>query len=267
VVSAIGRGAQYVIRAGKVLLRGVGRAIGQGVKQLRKLGARLLARSRFKGFRIRTEGRRWVLEGRINPWVLLASGRIVEVESVPEDARVGRVVEDIVDGQPGRVVAAGSEPPHAADVVRVVGESPPDPLSVQRAVSRLDDMAERVADLERKAADGRRLSIQENQELQTLRRELATPRSLSASKPFVEARSDATRIMPLEASVSPREVPYLERAQRLMNDLNKPEATFGDGSVAMAIVGEQIAGGETARALIDETLHLANPTLKRGESI
>jgi hypothetical protein len=52
-----------------------------------------------------------------------------------------------------------------------------------------------------------------------------------------------------------------------MNDLNKPEATFGDGSVAMAIVGEQIAGGETARALIDETLHLANPTLKRGESI
>jgi len=72
----IARGVQYVIRAGKVLLRGVGRAISRGVKRLRELGARLLSRSRFKGFRIRIEGRTFILEGRINPWVVIARGEL-----------------------------------------------------------------------------------------------------------------------------------------------------------------------------------------------
>ena len=76
VVAAIGRGAQYVIKAGKVLLRGVGQAISRGIKSLREFGARLLSRSRFKGFRIRIQGRQWLLEGRINPWVLLADGNV-----------------------------------------------------------------------------------------------------------------------------------------------------------------------------------------------
>jgi hypothetical protein len=110
----LARGAQYVIRAGKVLLRGVGRAVSRGVKRLRELGARLLARTKFKGFRIRVAQRRWNLEGRINPWVLLASGRIVEVETLPKDAKVGKMVDDVVDGQPGRVVATGTEPPDVA---------------------------------------------------------------------------------------------------------------------------------------------------------
>src|SRR5262245_16856132 len=92
------RGAQYVLRAGKVLLRGVGRGIGKVAKRIKDLGARLLAKTRFKGFRIRIERRRWLLEGRINPWVLLASGRIVEVEKLPDNAKVGDVVDDIVDG-------------------------------------------------------------------------------------------------------------------------------------------------------------------------
>jgi hypothetical protein len=254
---AIRSGAQYVLRAGKVLLRGVGRGFGRGVKRLRDLGARLLGRTRFKGFRIRVAQRRWRLEGRINPWVLLASGRIVEVERLPEDARVGTMVDDVVDGQPGRVVATGTEPPDMGDVARAVGDAPAEPVSVQRALRKLDDMAERVAELERKQADGRRLSQQENQELQALRRQLDTPAPLRDSAPFAEARSDATRLMPLDAHVSPRELPHLEQAQRLMNELNKRGATFGDGSVAMSILGEQIAGGQTARAVIGETLHLA----------
>ncbi len=70
----LARGAQYLIRAGKVLLRGVGRAVSRGVKHLRELGARLLSRTRFKGFRIRITGRRFVLEGRINPWVKIVDG-------------------------------------------------------------------------------------------------------------------------------------------------------------------------------------------------
>lgn len=63
--------------------------------------------------------------------------------------------------------------------------------------------------------------------------------------------------MPPDAAVSPREVPYLDQAQRLMNELNKPLAKFGDGSVAMSILGEQVAGGETAKAILGETLHFA----------
>jgi hypothetical protein len=70
------RGAGYVIKAGKVLLRGPGRAIANGVKRLKNLGARLLAKTRFNGFRIRITGRRFVLEGKINPWVVLASGEL-----------------------------------------------------------------------------------------------------------------------------------------------------------------------------------------------
>ncbi|TMQ21919.1 MAG: hypothetical protein E6J90_13170 [Deltaproteobacteria bacterium] len=167
------------------------------------------------------------------------------------------MVDDIVDGQPGRVVATGSEPPDVGDVRRALGDPVPEPIGVQRAVRRLDDLAERIADLERKQAAGRRLSQLENQELQALRRELGTPQSLSTSKPFVEARSEATRVMPLDAKVLPREVPHLEQAQRLMNELNKAGATLGDGSVAMSILGEQVAGGQTARALIGDTLHFA----------
>jgi hypothetical protein len=257
VVAAIGRGSQYVIRAGKVLLRGVGEAVARGVKSLRELGARLLSRTRFKGFRIRVAERRWNLEGRINPWVVLASGRIVEVDSLPKDAKAGNMVEDVVDGQPGRVVSVGSEPPDVGDVARALGEPPADPMAVQRAIRRLDTTAERIAELERKVASGRRLSQLENQELYNLREELKAPQSLSTSEPFVNARSDATRVMPLDAEVPPRQVPYVEQAQRLMNELNKPGATFGDGSVAMSIVGEQVAGGQAARAVIGKTLHYA----------
>jgi hypothetical protein len=240
-----------------VLLRGIGRAISRGVKRLRELGARLLARTRFKGFRIRVAQRRWNLEGRINPWVLLASGRIVEVEALPKDAKLGNMVDDVVDGQPGRVVATGAEPPDVDDVARAIGEPVAAPNGVQRALGRLENAAERIAELERKQANGRRLSQLENQELRTLRAEIETPRSLSTSEPFAGARSDATRIMPLDAKVLPREVPHLEQAQRLMNELNKPRATLGDGSVAMSILGEQVAGGQTARALIGDTLHFA----------
>jgi hypothetical protein len=77
------RGAQYVLKGGKVLLRGAGQGISRGVKRLRELGARLLQRTRFKGFRIRIQGRRFVVEGKINPWVKLVEGKI-EVSNKPK---------------------------------------------------------------------------------------------------------------------------------------------------------------------------------------
>ena len=42
--------------ASKVLLRGAGQGIARGAKRLRDLGARLLQRTRFEGFRIRIRG-------------------------------------------------------------------------------------------------------------------------------------------------------------------------------------------------------------------
>jgi hypothetical protein len=70
------RGVGYLLKGGKVLLRGVGQGISRGVQRLRDLGARLLSRTRFKAFRIQLQGLRFRLEGRINPWVLLATGEV-----------------------------------------------------------------------------------------------------------------------------------------------------------------------------------------------
>jgi hypothetical protein len=75
-VRALVRGAQYVIRAGKVPLRSVGGAVSPGVKWLRELDARLPSRRRFKAFRLRIEGPHWFFEGKLNPWVLIADGTI-----------------------------------------------------------------------------------------------------------------------------------------------------------------------------------------------
>jgi hypothetical protein len=73
-VNLVKRGANFLIKGSKVLLRGAGDAIGRAVKSLRELGEKLLAKTKFKGFRFKIEGKRWALEGRINPWVLLATG-------------------------------------------------------------------------------------------------------------------------------------------------------------------------------------------------
>ena len=79
-VNLVKRGVNYLIKGSKVFLRGAGDAIGRAVKSLREMGERLLARTKFKGFRFRIEGRRWELEGRINPWVLLATGKVEYVK-------------------------------------------------------------------------------------------------------------------------------------------------------------------------------------------
>jgi hypothetical protein len=90
-VGAARRAGQFLIKGGKVLLRGAGDAIQRGVKSLRGLGERLLARTRFRGFRIRVAGGRWVLEGRINPWIVLATGTIQVL------ARSASEIDDLVD--------------------------------------------------------------------------------------------------------------------------------------------------------------------------
>lgn len=133
------RGVGYVIKGGKVLLGGVGRGIAKGAKRLRDLGARLLSRTRFKGFRIRIANRRFKLEGRINPWVLLADGDVKYLEA-DEVTRLGsrkgnfRLGEEItdIDGVKGVVVGTRKSAPtdlvnkleHISDVTKADLESP-----------------------------------------------------------------------------------------------------------------------------------------------
>lgn len=74
------RGAQWAIKGGKVLFRGIGRGLGKAARAVREFGARLLARTKFKGFRVRIRNRRFKLEGKINPWVTIAEGDIVHAE-------------------------------------------------------------------------------------------------------------------------------------------------------------------------------------------
>lgn len=79
-VKLLARGVKFIIEKGKILFKGIfGSGLGKRLKSLRELGKNLLERLRFKKFRIRFESRRFVLEGFINPWVLLATGEIREV--------------------------------------------------------------------------------------------------------------------------------------------------------------------------------------------
>jgi Domain of unknown function (DUF4157) len=102
-VRAIGRGGRYVLRTagavitrGKLMLQGIRGRIGQGIRTLEELGERLLSRLRFRGFRIRLSRRWFFIDAYINPWRLVAQGRIDWVEG---EGRVGtRLGEGIVVG-------------------------------------------------------------------------------------------------------------------------------------------------------------------------
>ena len=71
-------GARALVRNGKIAMKGVRKGFARGAKTFDDLGQRLSRRLRFRKFRISVERRRFKLEGQMNPWVLLASGKIEE---------------------------------------------------------------------------------------------------------------------------------------------------------------------------------------------
>ncbi|MGF1991763.1 MAG: eCIS core domain-containing protein [Nostoc sp. ZfuVER08] len=78
---AVIKGAKYIIQKGKVLFKGIAETgIGKQFKKLEDLGRGLLDRMRFKAFRIRLANRRFLLEGLINPWIIIAQGNIKQVQ-------------------------------------------------------------------------------------------------------------------------------------------------------------------------------------------
>lgn len=121
----IGRGMKFIIEKGKVLFKGIaGSGIGKRLKSLAELGKNLLERMRFKKFRIRFANGLFKLEGFINPWILLAEGKVKYVEqadikrvSGEGTAQVGDLVkygrkEGIVIGSHGKDLE------HASSYVR-----------------------------------------------------------------------------------------------------------------------------------------------------
>ncbi len=73
-------GAKAAMENGKLVISGIKNAFKDGAKSLEELSGGLLKKFRFKKFKIVLKKFKFYLYGEVNPWVLLASGKIVEVE-------------------------------------------------------------------------------------------------------------------------------------------------------------------------------------------
>jgi Domain of unknown function (DUF4157) len=69
-----------IVKNGKLLLEGVGEGFAKGIKKVEELFERLWKKLRFKAFRLRLSGGWFELEGEINPWVMIARGKIQWIE-------------------------------------------------------------------------------------------------------------------------------------------------------------------------------------------
>lgn len=69
-----------VVKGGKFVLQGLKKGALKGARTLDDLGKRLGKFFKFDGFKLVVKGRKWKLLGRMNPWVLLANGEVIEVD-------------------------------------------------------------------------------------------------------------------------------------------------------------------------------------------
>lgn len=123
------RAAKAVIERGRIVLQGLGNAkIGTAFKRLSQLGDELLARLRFRKFRIVLHGRRFRLEGFINPWILLADGKVdwVDVDGPYKVGDLRKIPGDkhgaIIIGKRGKRVKGAPDPTKSAFVDDLLGD-------------------------------------------------------------------------------------------------------------------------------------------------
>jgi hypothetical protein len=117
------RAAKAVVARGRIILQGLGKTkIGKMFTRLSQLGDELLTRLRFRKFRIVLEGRRFRLEGFINPWILLADGT-VKWHDVDGPYKVGDVVKvpgekqgAFIIGKRGKPIKGAPDPTTSAFV-------------------------------------------------------------------------------------------------------------------------------------------------------
>jgi hypothetical protein len=98
-----GQVGSAVLRRGKLIIRGTKSGFAKGAKSLRQLGRRLGKRFRFRRFKIERKGRWLRLLGLINPWVLLASGEIRQVDDLGKVEK-GKYVKLPGEAEPGLVI-------------------------------------------------------------------------------------------------------------------------------------------------------------------
>jgi hypothetical protein len=105
VVSIISKGLKWVLEQGKILFRGLAESgLGRRLAKLKELGEQLLEHLRFSKFRIRVQGAWFALEAYINPWIVIAEGRIDIVKKGTKDARFAS--DEQIDA-----IRKGMEPP------------------------------------------------------------------------------------------------------------------------------------------------------------
>ncbi|WP_139418828.1 hypothetical protein [Chryseobacterium mulctrae] len=92
----VATGKGFVKQAGKAkfFVQGIGKGIAKGAKNLDELGEKLAKRFKFKGFKIVVKGFKFYLYGSVNPWVLLASGKLEFVD----DPKLGKVGDKVKVG-------------------------------------------------------------------------------------------------------------------------------------------------------------------------
>lgn len=154
------RGVSYVIKQGKVLLKGLSNtAFGKAFKRLGAFGKGLLSKTKFKGFRIRVGGGRFVLQGKINPWVDVASGRIQTLANTSEE------IDDLV----ARLKATGKL--DSADIAGAKGVSGDDLLDAIAARAKKGEMGAKgeLAALERRVLENADGAVKNADDLELLR--------------------------------------------------------------------------------------------------
>lgn len=154
------RGVAYVIKQGKVLLKGLSNtAFGKAFKRLGAFGKGLLSKTKFKGFRIRIGGGRFVLQGKINPWVDVASGRIQTLANTSEE------IDELV----ARLKATGKL--DSADIAGAKGVSADDLLEEIARRAKLGEMGAKgeLAALERRLLENADGVVKNADDLELLR--------------------------------------------------------------------------------------------------
>ncbi|WP_019910225.1 hypothetical protein [Paenibacillus sp. HW567] len=71
-----------IIQSGKIVIKSLQKGFMKGAKKLQAHLGRIFARFKFKKFKLERKGNRILLYGEVNPWVLLANGKIKEVDSL-----------------------------------------------------------------------------------------------------------------------------------------------------------------------------------------
>ncbi|MCB9553891.1 MAG: hypothetical protein H6705_18810, partial [Myxococcales bacterium] len=120
IAGGVRRAGQYVIKQGKVLLKGIaGTALGRAAKRLDDFARGLLGKTRFKGFRIRVRQRWFILEGKINPWIPIAEGPFPQRQTLAKtsDEIDGVIAQLKASDRVGSAKIAGAETTSAHDLL------------------------------------------------------------------------------------------------------------------------------------------------------